>query len=154
MTVTEVIENLAAGKLSLDDVRADFANRTWRVKPTASSETDARRISDNWIPDGSSDEIAHACAANGVLGADKAALYAAYRESPNKLKLTIEQLESGDDPAQNPAAAGGGGDADEGEGEGGEAENDDDEAKRLLDDEDAAPDEADEAEDDDEPPKR
>lgn len=105
LTVTELVEAFAAGKLSIDDVVADLALRTWRVKPEAASETEAHRITDNWLDEGSVVELIEAAVAAGIESADRDRMVAAYRTAPDKLKLTVEQLESGDDPAQNLCAA-------------------------------------------------
>lgn len=147
MTVTEAIDNLAAGRASLDDIRADFQARTWRVKPEATSEAEAHRIDDNWQDTDSYFEIIAAAVADGLSSEDRDALMEAYREAPNKLKLTVEQLESGDDPAQGaPAKGGGGGDDEADAGPDGDTSKDDDAAARALldegDDAEEAPDDA------------
>lgn len=111
MTPTELVKNLAAGRLSLADARVLIHGMRWRVPPLPDySDPDnpvsPTRIGDAWNPADSADELMSAAESAGLDPDTREALASAYMEAPNKLRLTIEQLESGEgDPASEWSAA-------------------------------------------------
>lgn len=113
MTPTELVENLAAGRLSLADARVLIHQMRWRVPPlpdysNAEDPVTPFRISEAWNPTDSAEELMSAASAAGLDPDTVAKLASAYAEAPNKVHLTIEQLESGEgDPASAWSSAAG-----------------------------------------------
>ncbi len=113
MTPTELVKNLAAGRLSLADARVLIHGMQWREPPLPDySDPDnpvsPTRIGDAWNIADSAEELMSAAESAGLDPDTRAALASAYMEAPNKLHLTIEQLESGEgDPASEWSSAAG-----------------------------------------------
>lgn len=92
-TVTAIVRELAAGRLSIDDAERELAARTWRVKPRSDDQVEAYAIADAWMPGDSIDELVNAVRDSRITGEAYARLVAAYGAAPKRHVAAAELID-------------------------------------------------------------